>query len=305
MVAIVELLKELCEETKLKIRLLDNNNNIIFDNLPLTESNITRKLSIANKTFKIILEQDNIKLIAMIEYLLNKLIVRENIIEELIEGRKQWDAIEEKIIVNSSKLLLIEVNNKNDAIEIVMDTYDNNEVYVGEIYDRIILIGELEDEEDHAISLKETIDEVLGLNAKISIAKFDKTFEGFIKAYNGAVQALKIGNKFKMKPEIYSIKEMYLEKAIYNLSKNYSQELMVEYKDVFKGFNHELIQTLEEVLKCDLSLTKAAKKLFIHRNTLMYRIEKIKKETGFDIRNFKEATFLYILYMNSKNNIWK
>lgn len=300
MVAIVELLKELCEETKLKIRLLDNNNNIIFDNLPLTESNVTRKLYIANNTFKIILEQDNIKLIPMVEYLLNKLIVRDNIIEELIEGRKQWDALEEEVISNASKLLVIEVNNKNDAAEIVRSTYDNNEVYVGEIYDRIILIGELEDEEEHAISLKETIDEVLGVNAKISIANLDKSFEGFIKAYNGAVQALKIGNKFKIKPEIYRIKEMYLEKAIYNLSKDYSQELMVEYKDIFKGFNHELIQTLEEVLKCDLSLTKAAKKLYIHRNTLMYRIEKIKKETGFDIRNFKEATFLYILYMNSK-----
>lgn len=301
MVAIVELLKELCEETKLKIRLLDNN-NIIFDNLPLTESNVTRKFSVANKTFKIILEQDNIKLIPMVEYLLNKLIVRENIIEDLVEGKKQWDALEEDIIVNSSKLLLIEVNNKNDAVEIVRNTYDNNEVYVGEIYDRVILIGELEDEEDHAISLKETIDEVLGVNAKISIANLDKTFEGFIKAYNGAVQALKIGNKFKIKPEIYRIKEMYLEKAIYNLSKDYLQEIMVEYKDVFRGFNHELIQTLEEILKCDLSLTKAAKNLYIHRNTLMYRIEKIKKETGFDIRNFKEATFLYILYMNSKTN---
>ncbi|MDU2157678.1 helix-turn-helix domain-containing protein, partial [Clostridium sp.] len=48
--------------------------------------------------------------------------------------------------------------------------------------------------------------------------------------------------------------------------------------------------------------SEAAKELYIHRNTLMYRIEKIKKETGFDIRNFKEATFLYILYMNSKIN---
>ena len=301
MVAIVELLKELCEETKLKIRLLDSNNNVIFDNLSVTESNVTRKFFIADKTFKVILERDNIKLIPMVEYLLNKLIVKENIIEELIDGKKQWDALENNVIINASKLLLIEVTNKNEAIEIVRDTYDSNEIYVGEIYDRIIVIGQLEDEEDHALSLKETIDEVLGVSAKISIANLDKSFEGFIKSYNGAVQALKIGNKFKIKPEIYSIKEMYLEKAIYNLSKNYSQELMVEYKDVFKRFNHELIQTLEEILKCDLSLTKAAKNLYIHRNTLMYRIEKIKKETGFDIRNFKEATFLYILYMNSKS----
>ena len=111
-----------------------------------------------------------------------------------------------------------------------------------------------------------------------------------------------IGRRFKIKPEIYCLKDMYLERAIYNLSNEYSQNIKEEYKNIFKGFNYELIQTLEEILKCDLSLTKAAKNLYIHRNTLMYRIEKIKKETGFDIRNFKEATFLYILYMNSKVN---
>ena len=95
---------------------------------------------------------------------------------------------------------------------------------------------------------------------------------------------------------------MYLERAIFNLSDEYSQELREEYKDIFNGFNYELIQTLEEILKNDLSLTKAAKNLFIHRNTIMYRIEKIKKETGFDIRNFKEAIFLYILYINNNRN---
>ncbi|WP_066892077.1 CdaR family transcriptional regulator [Clostridium nigeriense] len=300
MVAIVELLKDLCEETKLKLRVLDDGNNKLFDNLPLNESSITRRFFVNGKAFKITLEQDNIKLIPMVEYLINKLIINENIIEELIEGKKQWDALEENIIKNASKLLLIEVNNKNEALDIVNNTYDNGEVYVGEIYDRIIILGDLEEELDHALSLKGTIDEVLGVKAKVSIANLDKSFEGFIKGYRGAVQALNIGNKFKIKPEVYNIKEMYLERAIFNLSKEYSQDLMSEYRDIFNGFNHELIQTLEEVLKCDLSLTKAAKNLYIHRNTLMYRIEKIKKETGFDIRNFKEATFLYILYMNSK-----
>lgn len=300
MVEVVVLLKELCKDTELRVRVLDDNNNKIFDNLPSTESNVTRKISINGRNLKITLEQDNIKLIPMIEYTLNKLVVKENVIHELVEGRKQWDSLEDKNIKESTKLILIEVNNKNEALEIVKNTYDNDDIYVGEIYDRIIVLGDLEDELEHALSLKVTIDEVLGVKSKISIAEFDKGFEGFIKGYRGAVQALNIGNKFKIKPEVYNIKEMFLEKSIFNLSKEYTDDLMKEYKDIFNGFNYELTQTLEEVLKCDLSLTKAAKNLYIHRNTLMYRIEKIKKETGFDIRNFKEATFIYILYMNSK-----
>ncbi|MDU5107779.1 helix-turn-helix domain-containing protein [Clostridium sp.] len=300
--AIVELLNELCEDTNIKIRLVDSNNNEIFDNLPSTESKIMRKISINNKSYKIVLEQEDIKIIPIIEYLLNKYIEKENVVQELLEGRKQWDVLKDCAITRSNKMLLIESNKEDEVLEIVRDTYSDSVFYVGEIYDRIIVVGNLEDEKEHAFSLKDTIIQTLGVNAKISISDLDGTFEGFKESYKGAVQALDIGRRFKIKPEIYYLKDMYLERAIYNLSSEYSKNLKEEYKDVFKGFNYELIHTLEEILRCDLSLTKAAKNLYIHRNTLMYRIEKIKKETGFDIRNFKEATFLYILYMNSKVN---
>lgn len=300
MIALVELIDELCKEIKINLRLLDNNNNILFDNLPSVESNITRKINVNDKKYKLILDQDNIKIIPIIEYMLNKLSVESNIIEEIIEGRKQWESLELDSISSGRNMILIESNNKSEVFEIVKNTYDTSNVYVGEVYDRIIVVGELEDIVDHAFSLKETIDHILGSKSKISISNFNNNYEGFIKAYNDNLIALKIGNKFQIKPEIYNIKDMFLEKAIYNLSNEYINEIKEEYKDIFTGFNHELIQTLEEILKCDLSLTKAAKNLFVHRNTLMYRIDKIRKETGFDIRNFKEATFLYILYMNSR-----
>lgn len=300
--AIVELLNELCNDTNIKVRLLDVNNNEIYDNLPSRESKIMRKITIDNEQYKIILEQEDMRIIPIVEYLLNKCIKKENIVQELLEGRKQWDVLKESIITKANKMLLIESNKEDEVLEIIRDTYLDNDFYVGEIYDRIIVVGNLEDEKDHAFSLKETIIQILGVNAKISISDLDGTFKGFKNSYKAAVQALNIGRRFKIKPEIYCLKDMYLERAIYNLSNEYSQNIKEEYKNIFKGFNYELIQTLEEILKCDLSLTKAAKNLYIHRNTLMYRIEKIKKETGFDIRNFKEATFLYILYMNSKVN---
>lgn len=300
MIALIGLVDELCKETKINLRLLDNANNVLFDNLPSIESNITRKIYINDKKYKIILDQDNTKIIPIIEYIFNKFSEESNIIEEIIEGKKQWESLELESITNAKDMILIESNNKNEVFEIVKNTYDTKDVYVGEVYDRIIVVGELEDIIDHAFSLKETIDHILGSKSKISIASFENNYKEFIRAYNNNLVALKIGRKFQIKPEIYNIKNMYLEKAIYNLSNEYIDELKEEYKDIFSGFNHELIQTLEEILKCDLSLTKAAKKLFVHRNTLMYRIEKIKKETGFDIRNFKEATFLYILYMNSR-----
>lgn len=298
---IYAILNDISNKAEIRLRLLDENNNEIFDNLPPSESKVKRKIKVNDLKYNIFLEQDDIKIIPLVEYILNEFTKRENVVEDLLKGKKQWDSLENSPITNSNKMLLIETQKESEALNIISETYIDTDVFVGEIYDRIIVIGNLEEEEEHAYSIKETLIQDLGVNAKISIGNLNKTFEGFKKSYRGMVQALEIGKKFNIKPEIYSIKNMFLEQAIYNFNKDYSKELKEEYKDIFNGFNHELIQTLEEILKCDLSLTKAAKKLYIHRNTLMYRVEKIKKETGFDIRNFKEATFLYVIYMNSKN----
>lgn len=59
--------------------------------------------------------------------------------------------------------------------------------------------------------------------------------------------------------------------------------------------DRELINTAEEFLRCDLNISEAARRLYIHRNTLLYRIEKIKLMTGLDIKAFEEAMVFKLL----------
>lgn len=61
-----------------------------------------------------------------------------------------------------------------------------------------------------------------------------------------------------------------------------------------------MIKTIDMFFKCGLNLSEASKELYIHRNTLIYRIEKIQKNIGFDIRNFNEAVIFKTIY-----SIWK
>lgn len=300
--AINELLNELSEETKIKLRVIDKNDNEIFNNLKASESKVLRNITVNGENLKVYIEKDDVKLIPLVEYIINKSKIEDRTLEKILEGKKQWENLLESKIINASKMILVETSNMNEVIDIINETYSSKEIYVGRVYERIAIIGEVEEEEEYCISLKETILQNLGVNSKFAISKLDGTVEGFKKAYKDAKTSLKIGRKFKIKPEIYYIEKMFLEKAIYNLKEDYSIEMMEEYKDIFKGFNYELIQTLEEILNCNLSLTRASKNLFVHRNTLMYRIEKIKKETGFDIRDFKEATFLYMIYIRSEIN---
>ncbi len=62
----------------------------------------------------------------------------------------------------------------------------------------------------------------------------------------------------------------------------------------------ELLTTVEAVLKNNLNITKASKAASLHRNTLLYRLEKIKKMIGLDIRNFEDAVTLEILIILKK-----
>ena len=59
--------------------------------------------------------------------------------------------------------------------------------------------------------------------------------------------------------------------------------------------DEELITTVEVFFENNLNIIKASEKLIIHRNTLIYRIEKIKKMMGLDIRNFEDAVTLQTL----------
>ena len=65
----------------------------------------------------------------------------------------------------------------------------------------------------------------------------------------------------------------------------------------------EIMETAEEFLENNLNASETARKIYVHRNTLMYRLDKIEKVTGLNIRNFADAVtfrFMTILYKASK-----
>ncbi len=57
----------------------------------------------------------------------------------------------------------------------------------------------------------------------------------------------------------------------------------------------ELLETVRVFFRNDLNLTAASRELFVHRNTLNYRLDKIRKETGLDLRSFRDAVIFQIL----------
>ena len=64
--------------------------------------------------------------------------------------------------------------------------------------------------------------------------------------------------------------------------------------------DNETAVTVEKMFENNLNISEAARQLFIHRNTLVYRVDKIKKNTGFDLREFEDAMMFRVVMMMKK-----
>ena len=97
---------------------------------------------------------------------------------------------------------------------------------------------------------------------------------------------------------------------VYNLIKDLLPNQIKLYKDVAKSENftiffndEESISLVLSFLENNLNISETAKHVFMHRNTLIYRLDKITKLTGLDIRKFDDAMTMYILLViNFKEN---
>ncbi|MBW9156221.1 PucR family transcriptional regulator [Clostridium tagluense] len=199
--------------------------------------------------------------------------------------------------------LLVSVDgSKYESLSVIKQIYDNEPV-VSLIYnDSIIVIGDFEEVEEHAESIKESISSDLYCKCYVSYADRTYDIKGLKKAYNDAVQCMELGKKFDIKDHTFSYNKMLFEKIVYNVDVKIKQELLGMLKDKFNALDSEMIITIEQFVNCGLNISDAARKLYVHRNTLIYRLDKIKKETNFDIRDFKDASVFLIGFLIWKEN---
>ena len=80
-------------------------------------------------------------------------------------------------------------------------------------------------------------------------------------------------------------------------------DIYISFEKGIAKLDNEMIRTMEVFFKCGLNLSEASKELYIHRNTLIYRLDKIQKYTNYDIREFNDAVLFNIIFfiLNEKN----
>ena len=81
-----------------------------------------------------------------------------------------------------------------------------------------------------------------------------------------------------------------------------SYNTMIFNRKTARLFNDEMVHTIEAFFDNSLNLSETARKLYIHRNTLVYRLEKVQRAIGLDLRNFDDAVTFKMMMLLGKNN---
>ncbi|TVX99176.1 PucR family transcriptional regulator [Cohnella terricola] len=107
-----------------------------------------------------------------------------------------------------------------------------------------------------------------------------------------------LGRKFHVGMQIHLPWLVHLERLLSGIPETVRSrfvEEMMGRPDLFT--DSETVATLDAFFSMDCNVSETAKKLFIHRNTLLYRLDKIKHEAGLDVRSFNDAVLVRILLL--------
>ncbi len=169
----------------------------------------------------------------------------------------------------------------------------------------VILVKALEKTEDYPEleKIADTIFDTLSMEAMVSVRISYGTIVGELrdvsKSYKEAGMALEVGKVFYSDKNILAYNELGIGRLIHQLPSSLCEMFL---KEVFPGevseiFEEEELATVICFFDNNLNISETARKLYVHRNTLMYRLEKIQKKTGLDVRIFEDALTFKIAMM--------
>ena len=215
-------------------------------------------------------------------------------------------------------VFLIRQTDKTDvsAIEILQNLYpDRQRDFVLSITETdLVLIKEMpqsfESSELYAIAenIEQAMQRELGVHTVIGIGTTARHLRELASRYKEAQVAIDVGKVFDDSKSIIHYENLGLGRIIYQLPTTLCEMFLSEVfkKNPIESLDQETLFTINKFFENNLNVSETSRKLFVHRNTLVYRLEKIKKLTGLDLREFDHAIIFKVAlmvkkYLNSQN----
>jgi len=212
----------------------------------------------------------------------------------------------------SRAVFLIRIVSSTDisAYDVIQNLFpDKNKDFVFNITESdIVLVKELKsaldskDLEKLARSIADTLSSEFYTRVNVGIGTAVVGVKELARSFKEAQMALEVGKVFDTDKVIVSYDNLGIARLIYHLPTTLCETFLHE---VFKmgsieSLDHETLFTIQKFFENNLNVSETSRKLFVHRNTLVYRLEKIKKLTGLDLREFDHAIIFKIALMVKK-----
>ena len=141
------------------------------------------------------------------------------------------------------------------------------------------------------------------INVRVAYGTIVDGIQEVSRSYKEATMALDVGRSFYAERKVLAYNELGIGRLIHQLPLSLCDMFL---KEVFTGdalelLDEETLSTVDLFFKNNLNISETARKLYVHRNTLVYRLEKLQKITGLDVRVFDEALTFKIALMVSKH----
>ena len=159
-----------------------------------------------------------------------------------------------------------------------------------------------EDLERLAASMEETLKNELRIKTVIGIGTVADHLRELADSYKEAQTAIEVGKVFDTEKSIMHYENLGIGRLIYQLPTTLCEIFLCEVfkKNSIDSLDQETLFTINKFFENNLNVSETSRKLFVHRNTLVYRLEKIKKLTGLDLRQFDHAIVFKVALMVRK-----
>lgn len=209
-------------------------------------------------------------------------------------------------------VMLIKFIGKNEIIpyQMVQNMFpDKNKDYVISVGESdIVLVKEVKPNYDTraiekiAQSISDTFGTEFYTKVSIGIGTAVESIKDLARSYKEAQVAIEVGKVFDTEKNIVSYENLGIGRLIYQLPTTLCEMFLSEVfkKGSIETLDRETLLTIQCFFENNLNVSETSRKLFVHRNTLVYRLEKVRKLTGLDLREFDHAITFKVAMMVKK-----
>ncbi len=251
---------------------------------------------------------------------------RNNLMQNILLGNMlivdMYNKAEQLKISQTERVIFVievEGHKDNSVVETVKNLVDcRNKDFVTELDEHNIIVvkdtkdlANEEDEKNFAKMIVDTLHSEAMVKVRVGYGNRVEKLQDLPKSYQEACMALQVSGIFYASKDTISYKRLGIGRLIHQLPISLCEMFIQEvFGEKVPEIDEETLATVDRFFENDLNISETARQLYIHRNTLVYRLERFEKAVGLDVRKFDDAmTFklamMVLAHMESQGTVIK